>query len=231
MAPGGPGTWVYREVRIPWQPGVSGGTKVWMPALPPSQTFSLTPGLCCGMYDPGRVGPNRPAQRVPVSGEGPGAGSGDPRNTAPKIQPLLLHLTRSTMCSWRSTDCRSSRCNLCRRLDGARIPWLSCRRRGRLSGESPGGLPVAAGGDVGLLSEGRVAQARDPQPDLRRDDALDAHCRPVPRVHVHLARYDALAAGVPVWQLSGRTTATPSPRDGPVQSPLPLGLGRRSPDP
>ena len=31
-----------------------------------------------------------------------------------------------------------------------------------------GGVPVAAGGDVGVLSERRVAAARDAQPDLRR---------------------------------------------------------------
>jgi hypothetical protein len=37
------------------------------------------------------------------------------------------------------------------------------------------GLPLAAGGDGGLLPEGRVAAARDAEPDLRRHDALHGH--------------------------------------------------------
>jgi TRAP-type mannitol/chloroaromatic compound transport system permease large subunit len=40
--------------------------------------------------------------------------------------------------------------------------------------EPAGRVPVAAGGDVGLLPEGRVAQARDAQPDLRGHDAVHA---------------------------------------------------------
>jgi hypothetical protein len=37
------------------------------------------------------------------------------------------------------------------------------------------GLPLAAGGDGGLLSQGCVAAARDAEPDLRRHDALHGH--------------------------------------------------------
>jgi len=59
--------------------------------------------------------------------------------------------------------------------------------------------PVA---DVGVLPEGRVAQARDAEPDLRRDDAVHDHCLHLPRVHVHLARYDPLAPGVSLREIT-----------------------------
>jgi TRAP-type mannitol/chloroaromatic compound transport system permease large subunit len=64
--------------------------------------------------------------------------------------------------------------------------------------EPAGGLPVAAGRDVGLLPEGGIAVARDHQPDLRGHDALHADRDPVHGLHVYLARPDALAAEVPV---------------------------------
>src|SRR5262249_10349480 len=68
---------------------------------------------------------------------------------------------------------------------------------------SPGRVPVAAGGDVGVLPEGRLAQARDAQPDLRRHDAVHDHRLYLPRLHVHLARDDALAPGVSLRQVDG----------------------------
>ena len=72
--------------------------------------------------------------------------------------------------------------------------------------EPAGGVPVAAGRDVGVLSQGRVAAARHPQPDLRRHDALHADRHPVHDHHVSLARHDALAAELPLWRrLSGRS--------------------------
>ena len=66
-----------------------------------------------------------------------------------------------------------------------------------------GGVPVAAGGDVGVLSQGRRAQARHAQPDFRRHDALhaDRHC--LHDHHVHLAGHDALAAELSLRRLTG----------------------------
>ena len=64
-----------------------------------------------------------------------------------------------------------------------------------------GGLPVAAGGDVGVLPEGRVAAARHAEPDLRRHDAVHADRDHLHGVHVHLAGHDAVAAEVSVRRL------------------------------
>ena len=71
-------------------------------------------------------------------------------------------------------------------------------------GESAGGVPLAAGGDVGLLPEGRGAETCHSKPDFRRDDALHVHRLLVPRLHVHLAGDDAMAAGVSLRQLVPR---------------------------
>ena len=70
--------------------------------------------------------------------------------------------------------------------------------------EPAGGVPVAAGGDVGVLSEGRRAQARHAQPDLLRHDALHVHRHHLHGADVHLARHDAVAAELSVRQLSRR---------------------------
>ena len=58
-----------------------------------------------------------------------------------------------------------------------------------------GGIPVAAGGDVGLLSEGRRALACDAQSDFLRHDAVYADRHPVHGAAVSVARAGALAAG------------------------------------
>ncbi len=60
--------------------------------------------------------------------------------------------------------------------------------------EPAGGVPVAASRDVGLLSQGRCASARDPQPDLQRHDAVYDHCHHLHGDHVFLAGHDALVA-------------------------------------
>ena len=78
-------------------------------------------------------------------------------------------------------------------------------------GEPPGRVPVAARGDVGVLLEGRGAEARDAQPDLRGDDAVHADRHSLSRVHVHLPRHDALAAGVPVRELDSEGGCAPLP--------------------
>ena len=69
-------------------------------------------------------------------------------------------------------------------------------------GQSPGGISVAARRDVRVLSQGRGAEARHAQSNLRRHDALHGHCMHMPRLHVHLAGHDAVAAGVSVRQLT-----------------------------
>ena len=65
-------------------------------------------------------------------------------------------------------------------------------------GEPPGGLPLAPGGDVGLLLEGSGAEARDAEPNFRRHDAVYDHRLLVPSLHVHLAGHDAVVAGIPL---------------------------------
>ena len=67
--------------------------------------------------------------------------------------------------------------------------------------EPAGGVPVAAGGDVGVLPQGCRALARDAEPDLLRHDALHADRHPVHGLHVSLARNDALAAELPLRRL------------------------------
>src|SRR5947208_10002880 len=67
--------------------------------------------------------------------------------------------------------------------------------------ELAGGVPVAAGRDVGVLPQGRLAAARHAQPDFRRHDALHGGHHPVHDHHVPLARYDSLAAELPLWRL------------------------------
>src|ERR1700712_871560 len=81
--------------------------------------------------------------------------------------------------------------------------------------QSSGRLPIAAGGHVGVLSQGRRAPACDVEPDLLRHDAVYADRDPMHDVHVHMARHDAVAPELPVRQLDGaeerRHTAGKSP--------------------
>ena len=56
------------------------------------------------------------------------------------------------------------------------------------------GVPVAAGGDGGVLSEGRVAAARHAEPDLRRHDAVHGDPGRRAGAAVHLSRDRAVAA-------------------------------------
>ena len=67
--------------------------------------------------------------------------------------------------------------------------------------EPAGRLPVAAGGDVGVLSEGRRAETRHAEPDLLRHDALHVHRHRLHGADVHLARHDAVAAELSVRRL------------------------------
>ena len=67
--------------------------------------------------------------------------------------------------------------------------------------EPAGGVPVAAGGDVGVLSQGRRAEARHAQPDLRRHDAVHDHRDHLHGHHVFLAGHDAVAAELPLRKL------------------------------
>jgi hypothetical protein len=66
-----------------------------------------------------------------------------------------------------------------------------------------GSVPVATGGNVGVLSEGRVAAARHAQPDLRRHDAVHADCHRLHGDHVFVAGDDAVAAKLPVRRRLG----------------------------
>ena len=77
--------------------------------------------------------------------------------------------------------------------------------------EPAGRLPVAARGDVGLLSQGRFAAARHDQPDIRRHDALYADRDPVHGHHVHLARHDPMAAELPLRRLRDGARSAHSP--------------------
>src|SRR5229473_3433578 len=67
--------------------------------------------------------------------------------------------------------------------------------------ELAGGVPVAAGRDVGVLSQGRLTEACHAQPDLRRHDALHADRYLVHGDHVSLAGDDAVAAELPLRRL------------------------------
>src|SRR5229473_1518736 len=57
--------------------------------------------------------------------------------------------------------------------------------------ELAGGVPVTAGRDVGVLSQGRGTEACHAQPDLRRHDALHGDRYPVHGDHVSLAADEA----------------------------------------
>src|SRR4029077_15756710 len=80
--------------------------------------------------------------------------------------------------------------------------------------QSAGGIPFAAGGNVGVLSEGRVTVPRYPQPDILRHDALHADRHRVHGVLVSLARHDALVAELPLRQLT-QLKPTAGPRAWP----------------
>src|SRR5262249_5432259 len=60
--------------------------------------------------------------------------------------------------------------------------------------EPAGGIPVAAGCDVGVLPQGGLAAARHAQSDLQRHDALHGRHHRLHGDHVPVARDDALAA-------------------------------------
>ena len=70
--------------------------------------------------------------------------------------------------------------------------------------EPAGGVPLAAGRDVGVLSQGRRAEARHAEPDLRRHDALHADRDRLHGLHVPVARPDAVAAELSVRRLRRR---------------------------
>src|SRR5439155_8889228 len=63
-------------------------------------------------------------------------------------------------------------------------------------------VPIAAGGDGGVLPEGRVAAARDPQRDLRRDDAV--HGNPAHRSGplVPVPGHRPVVAAIGLWPLN-----------------------------
>ena len=67
--------------------------------------------------------------------------------------------------------------------------------------ELASGVPVTSRGDVGLLSERRVAPACDPQSDLCRHDALHVHRDRLYGLHVHLAWHDIVATEIPLRRL------------------------------
>jgi TRAP-type mannitol/chloroaromatic compound transport system permease large subunit len=68
--------------------------------------------------------------------------------------------------------------------------------------ESAGGVPVAAGGDVGVLSERRRAEACHAQPDLRGHDAVHADRDRLHGADVSVAGHDAVAAELSVRELT-----------------------------
>ena len=74
--------------------------------------------------------------------------------------------------------------------------------------EPAGRVPVAAGRDVGVLPQGRRAEARHAEPDLCRHDALHADRDPVHGDHVSVARHDAVAAELSLRRLSARKLFT-----------------------
>ena len=59
-------------------------------------------------------------------------------------------------------------------------------------------FPIATCSDVSVLSERGFTSACNPQPDLRRHDALHADCDCLYGHHVYLAWYDFVAAKVPL---------------------------------
>src|SRR5215813_6423552 len=74
--------------------------------------------------------------------------------------------------------------------------------------EPASGVPVAAGGDVGVLSQGRVAAARHAQPDIRRHDAVHADRHHLHGDHVSVARHDAVAAQLSLRRRLSRAVVT-----------------------
>src|SRR5262249_26473797 len=93
--------------------------------------------------------------------------------------------------------------------------------------ESAGRVPVAAGGDVGVLSEGRLAAPCHAEPDLRWHDAVHARRHPLHGHHVPVAGDDAVAAELPLRRLKGAQTGSRAlPRERPMLS-LDCYAGRR----
>src|SRR5262249_8131257 len=70
--------------------------------------------------------------------------------------------------------------------------------------EPSGGILVAAGSNVGLLSQGRLTAPRHSQPDLQRHDAVHADRDRLHGHYVFLAGHDAVAAELPLWRLTLR---------------------------
>jgi TRAP-type mannitol/chloroaromatic compound transport system permease large subunit len=78
--------------------------------------------------------------------------------------------------------------------------------------QSTGGIPVAAGSDGGVLSEGCCSAACEPEPDILRHDALYVDRHRVHDIHVSMARHDALAAELSLRQLTPMTPLSVSPK-------------------
>ncbi len=86
--------------------------------------------------------------------------------------------------------------------------------------EPADGVPESAGGDGGVLPQGREPAARDAEPDLRWHAAVHGHPARRHRAAVHLPRDRTVAAQGPVWQLrrcmrcrqARRTPVTPAAR-------------------
>src|SRR5262245_51762587 len=72
--------------------------------------------------------------------------------------------------------------------------------------EFAGSVPLAAGGDVGVLSQGRLTAPRYAQPDFQRHDAVHARYHYLHGDHVFMARNDPLASELPLRHLSGVVT-------------------------
>ena len=64
--------------------------------------------------------------------------------------------------------------------------------------EPAGRILVSAGRNVGFLSEGGLATARDDQSDFCRHDALHVDCHSLYGFHVCLAGADAVVADFPL---------------------------------
>src|SRR5215510_9013880 len=67
--------------------------------------------------------------------------------------------------------------------------------------EPAGGIPLAAGCDVGVLPQRRVTAPCHAQSDLQRHDALHGRHHHLHGDHVPVARDDALAAELSLWRL------------------------------
>ena len=78
--------------------------------------------------------------------------------------------------------------------------------------ELAGGLFIAAGRDVRVLPEGRVAEACDAESDLRRHDAVHVDRDFVHGHHVRVARNDVMATQLSLRRMiSGPATFRKSP--------------------